>query len=315
MRLERFCGILDRVGENPRPTSNGNETKMKRTLHNLDELKKNMFAAAPVKKPEPPPKPESPTLSSDDAYVLEYFSRDKKTPQNTTARRSRRDEDAKKEIVPEIGELEARVAVAEQRAKTLEETVAAAERRASSAEAALRAAEAKLSSAASEQMRLQSECARLSAELSAARDAVAAEPPPSRTDVPPSPLLASPAFREVFPGELREQLLAALADSADDAARNGRERRAAALASILAENRPTGELEARRAAIRQILKDAGAYTDAQAIARLEKLGFRLISGKKHWKLEYADIRFPLSKTPSDHRAHLNTTTDISNRCF
>ena len=65
--------------------------------------------------------------------------------------------------------------------------------------------------------------------------------------------------------------------------------------------------------LRQILKDAGAFNDSRAIAKLEKLGFRLISGKKHWKLEYAGIRFPLAKTPSDFRAHLNTATDVANR--
>ena len=38
-------------------------------------------------------------------------------------------------------------------------------------------------------------------------------------------------------------------------------------------------------------------------------------GNKHWKLDYANVRIPISKTPSDHRAALNTATDIANRCF
>ena len=38
-------------------------------------------------------------------------------------------------------------------------------------------------------------------------------------------------------------------------------------------------------------------------------------GNKHWKLDYANVRIPISKTPSDRRAALNTATDIANRCF
>ena len=54
---------------------------------------------------------------------------------------------------------------------------------------------------------------------------------------------------------------------------------------------------------------------ALAAAPLEKLGFRCVSGNKHWKLDYANVRMPISKTPSDRRAALNTATDIANRCF
>ena len=48
---------------------------------------------------------------------------------------------------------------------------------------------------------------------------------------------------------------------------------------------------------------------------LEKLGMKLISGKKHWKLEYGNVRMPMSKTPSDYRAGLNSSADMANRCF
>lgn len=84
------------------------------------------------------------------------------------------------------------------------------------------------------------------------------------------------------------------------------------LKSILAVNRPSGELERRRAELKQIFKDAGYYNDPKP---LEKLGFRLISGRTHWKIEYAGIRMPLSKTPSDWRANRNTAADMANRCF
>ena len=49
----------------------------------------------------------------------------------------------------------------------------------------------------------------------------------------------------------------------------------------------TGELERRRAELKQILKDAGYFNDPKP---LEKLGFKLISGRTHWKLQYANVR-------------------------
>ena len=66
---------------------------------------------------------------------------------------------------------------------------------------------------------------------------------------------------------------------------------------------------------RQIIKDTGSFVNARTIAVLEKLGFKCVSGNKHWKIDYANVRIPMSKTPSDHRAALNTATDIANRCF
>ena len=81
---------------------------------------------------------------------------------------------------------------------------------------------------------------------------------------------------------------------------------------MLAANLPTGELDRRRAELKQILKDAGYFTDPHA---LEDIGFKLVSGRNHWKLEYAGVRMPIAKTPSDYRANLNMATDMANRCF
>ena len=77
----------------------------------------------------------------------------------------------------------------------------------------------------------------------------------------------------------------------------------------------TEPMETRREAVRQILKDAGSFLDDGDIAALEKLGFRYISGKNHHKLEWAGIRFPMAKTPSDHRSCLNSAAEIINRVF
>lgn len=128
-------------------------------------------------------------------------------------------------------------------------------------------------------------------------------------------LLVPPKTEEVFAGEVREHVLAALADAQEAASQSVRERRARILADVLAANVPTGELERRRGELRQIIKDTGSFVDARAISALERIGFKCVSGNKHWKLDYANVRIPISKTPSDHRAAMNTATSIANNCF
>ena len=128
-------------------------------------------------------------------------------------------------------------------------------------------------------------------------------------------LLKAPATGEVFDGEVREHVLAALSEAREAAGQSGRERRAKVLEDVLAANVAAGELERRRAELRQIIKDTGSFIDARAISALEKIGFKCVSGNKHWKLDYADIRIPISKTPSDYRSALNTATSIANMCF
>ena len=118
-----------------------------------------------------------------------------------------------------------------------------------------------------------------------------------------------------FTGEIREHVLDTLASAAEAAEAGGRDRRARILEAVLCANPASGELDRRRDAVRQIIKDAGSFLDEQAIADLEKLGFRYISGKNHHKLEWAGIRFPIAKTPSDHRSCLNSAAEIINRVF
>ena len=122
-------------------------------------------------------------------------------------------------------------------------------------------------------------------------------------------------FTEKFTGEVHEHVLEALSDAYAAAEAGGRDRRARILESVLCANPLSGELERRREAVRQIVKNAGSALDNTAIAELERLGFRYISGNKHHKLEWAGIRFPLAKTPSDYRACLNSAAEIANRVF
>ena len=157
-----------------------------------------------------------------------------------------------------------------------------------------------------ERARLQSELAAAQAQL---KDAL-------RTSLSTSVLLDKPVgLAEKFAGEIHEHVLETVKDAYRSAEAAGRDRRARILEAILAANPMSGELERRRAEVKQIVKEAGASLDDAAIADLEKLGFRYISGNKHHKLEWAGIRFPLSKTPSDYRSCLNSATEINNRVF
>ena len=171
-----------------------------------------------------------------------------------------------------------------------------------------------------ERDRLQGECGRLQGELRKKGENAPVSAPveaaPVAKSEPPMPtqgILAAPgAVAEVFPGEVREQVVATLLDGLGTAERSGRERRAEILRYVLAANQSSGELERRRAELRQILKDAGYYNDPKP---LERLGLHLISGRTHWKLQYANVRVTMSKTPSDYRANLNNGNEIANKCF
>ena len=176
----------------------------------------------------------------------------------------------------------------------------------------------------------ETEIARLRTELATAQTALAAQyekqsvtqaPTPSLPAVEPSPsaniaLLDKPReLAEKFAGEIREHVVETLAEAYRAAEAGGRDRRARVLEAVLVTNPPTGELEQRRAAVKQIVKEAGSTLDTAALAALEKLGFRYISGNKHHKIDWAGIRFPLAKTPSDYRACLNSAAEINNRVF
>ena len=137
-----------------------------------------------------------------------------------------------------------------------------------------------------------------------------------RTSLSSSVMLDKPpAFTERFAGEIREHVVETLCDAYRAAESAGRDRRARILEAVIAANPPSGELETRREAVRQTIKDAGAKLDSSAIAELEKIGFRYVSGKNHHKIDWAGIRFPLAKTPSDYRACLNSAAEIVNRVF
>ena len=292
---------------------------MAKTLTDLSQLTKAILKESPPSRVEPAPAAQpAPTVSDDDREaeeVLAYFSR---TPQN--APRSLRvapgagaGEDRTAELKAALEAKDAALdAIAEEKAEA-DERIAELERQlAEEREAHI--------AAIRERDRLQGECGRLQGELRKCGENAPVVAPVEAAHVarveptkPTQGILVAPATAaEVFPGEVREQVVATLLDGLGTAERSGRERRAEILRYVLAANQSSGELERRRAELRQILKDAGYYNDPKP---LERLGLRLISGRTHWKLQYANVRVTMSKTPSDYRANLNNGSEIANRCF
>ena len=292
---------------------------MVKTLTDLSQLTKAILKESPPSRVEPAPAAQpAPTVSDEDREaeeVLAYFSR---TPQN--APRSLR-------VAPGAGageertaELKAALEAKDAALDAIAEEKAEADERIAELERQLATEREAHIAAIRERDRLQGECGRLQGELRKCGEnapvAAPVEAAPVVQSEPPKPtqgILVAPATAaEVFPGEVREQVVATLLDGLGTAERSGRERRAEILRYVLAANQSSGELERRRAELRQILKNAGYYNDPKP---LERLGLRLISGRTHWKLQYANVRVTMSKTPSDYRANLNNGSEIANRCF
>ena len=292
---------------------------MAKTLTDLSQLTKAILKESPPSRVEPAPAAQpAPTVSDEDREaeeVLAYFSR---TPQN--APRSLR-------VAPRAGagedrtaELKAALEAKDAALDAIAKEKAEADERIAELEQQLAAEREAHEAAVRERDRLQGECGRLQGELRKCGEnapvAAPVEAAPVVQSEPPKPtqgILVAPATAaEVFPGEVREQVVATLLDGLGTAERSGRERRAEILRYVLAANQSAGELERRRAELRQILKNAGYYNDPKP---LERLGLRLISGRTHWKLQYANVRVTMSKTPSDYRANLNNGSEIANRCF
>lgn len=279
---------------------------MGRTYTDFSQLSKGMFRKSePVVEIKPIPKEAS--AGGDDA--LAYFGLNAPEP-SSAATDAVAGNDA-------TAALEANLEAVRAESAVLSEAKADAERKAADLEMQLADERAARQSAESERDRLRGEVLRLRNELEEMQTAPSAEATASVPvqEVRFQGLLKAPTTAEVFNGEVREHVLAALSEARDAAGQSGRERRAKVLEGVLAANVAAGELERRRVELRQIIKDTGSFIDARAISALEKIGFKCVSGNKHWKLDYADIRIPISKTPSDYRSALNTATSIANKCF
>ena len=292
---------------------------MAKKLTDLSQLTKAILKESPPPRAEPAPVPRpEPMIPEEDreaTEVLAYFSR----PSQNAPQRSHVVTSANPST-DRVAELKSALDAKDAELDALAEEKSEADRRIAELERQLAAEREAHVAAVRERNRLQGECGRLQGELrkSGQQGAVpvSLENAPVVQSEPTKPaqgILAAPAaIDEAFSGELREQVLATLREGLEYAEQSGRERRAELLRRLLAVNAPSGELDCRRAELKQILKDAGYFNDPKP---LEKLGFRLISGRTHWKLQYMNVRITMSKTPSDYRANLNTASDTANRCF
>lgn len=297
---------------------------MARKLTDLAQLSKALIRSQPTEPPSaapPAPTTAKAALSRDEAEVLAYFCKDSAPSAKRTA--------PKKASAPKVEdrsvELESlKVRIAELEALLQQSACAQAQAKAQAESMAqeLHAAQEALQSAETDRARLRETCAALEQSLSHATQPKEATFAASETAavptaaVPKPELLKTPAgLDEIFAGELREMILTSLAETQAIARQAGRDRRAAVLEAFLAANPPSGELDRRRARLRQILKNAGSFNDAHVLAELAELGIRPVSGRKHWKLDYGGLRLTMAKTPSDFRSSLNAATEIGNRCY
>ena len=278
---------------------------MGKTYTDFSQLSRMFRKSTPVEEIKPLPKTNA--VGGDDA--LSFFGLN--GPETATGASAGGAGDGR------ILALEADVRAVRAESAALEAAKAEAERKAGDLEHRLAAERQMREAAEAERERLRGEVIRLRNEL---EDTLTTPPAPSAIAAPAQEvridgLLRLPTTVEAFPGEVREHILAVLTEGLEAAQSSERERRVAVLEDVLSANKPGSELERRRKELRQIIKDTGSFVDARTIAALEKLGFKYVSGNKHWKIDYANVRIPMSKTPSDHRAALNTATDIANRCF
>lgn len=288
---------------------------MANTLSDFSQLKHSMFKAKkePIEiKPEP-----HVTKQDDNEEVLAYFGKSTskvhilssvEEPDGDNDRIAELEDEmaAKDEI---LAELAAEKVSAEDRLMKTQEELAESKNKISRLENEIAQLKAK-------QAREEKDSPR-SPENAAVADSAQGRVNAQEDEKKPTRALleASLAIEEVFLGELREIVLSVLKEGCEIAQNAGRERRAALLSQLLVQNTPSRELDSRKNELRQILKDAGSFADVHTIRALEKIGFRLISGKKHWKLEYGNVRMPIAKTPSDYRSNLNSANAIASKCF
>lgn len=289
---------------------------MSKRFTDLSQLTKAVLRPAVAEKPVAGRAAGESRADKDAAEVLSYFARSDKADRRPAASVSCSEGEGEVDFAAELAAKDAALNVLAEEKVLADERIAELERQLEKERDAHDAA-------VRERNRLQGECGRLQGELRKHETGVSVgvseeSAPVAPVDQPVTVrgvLSAPSSLAEAFQGEVREQVLASLAEALAAAERSGRDRRAEVLSGVLAANRPTGELDRRRAELKQILKDAGGFTDAGTLAALSRIGIKCISGKKHWKLEYADIRMPMSKTPSDYRSAQNCATDMANRCF
>ena len=127
--------------------------------------------------------------------------------------------------------------------------------------------------------------------------------------------LNKPSIPEFCDGEIRDFVLELVGRALKEIPAEKECRRRELCEAILSANRESGERARLRDAADEILKDWKAQ-EAQ-IAALEKLGFTVTQGRKHYKLrrDKAGYFVTLPASPSDHRGGANAVSDFNGKFF
>ena len=86
---------------------------------------------------------------------------------------------------------------------------------------------------------------------------------------------------ERFPGEVRDHVLEVLREARDSAEKEGRDRRAQILESVLVANEPLGELSKRRAKIEKLFSENGNILTGIVLDELNKEGISHKKGEEY----------------------------------
>ena len=127
---------------------------------------------------------------------------------------------------------------------------------------------------------LEGEVASLKAELDRSADRLARnEETPASSKV--ALLERNVDLDDRFEGETRDHVLEVLREARDTAEKEGRNRRAQILESVLLENAPVGELAARRAALEKLFADNGNIVNGEVMRQLAKLTIQYRDGETY----------------------------------
>ncbi len=128
-------------------------------------------------------------------------------------------------------------------------------------------------------------------------------------------MLTKPALPEMCRDEIRDFVLELVRREYRNLPPDTPCRRRELCEALLAVNRETGARAAMRDAAAEAIRDWKAQSEQ--IAALERLGFTITKGKKHYKMRWRDSGYfkALSASPSDFRSGANGTAEMQGTFF
>lgn len=136
----------------------------------------------------------------------------------------------------------------------------------------------------------------------------------ARADVLANSAIKFPENLEMFPGEVRAHVLAAIEKGRQGVSPTKQVRKSKILEEVLKANPKSNILAERRNAVKNLIANSGA-PDKALFRALERLGISKVAGNEHFKVEFAGIPVTLAKTPSDWRAAKNSVSTMINSYF